>query len=167
MNIPADEMIRAAEPGSMIYSRVEMDGTTQTALLIREERDIIDHLGKNPVLELRFGVFHEQGVVLVTLMLKADNELYEAWVNFHAVGGAEALADLSTQSTLPIVLYTKRPRPERTLGIPNRLRLAVANAAELCRSASAWEMRDFDIAREGVYRLYPSVQALWDILASA
>ena len=163
--IDAATLIKAAEPGSMIYARVTVAGKLQTAFLIRENRATIDTLGKTPSVVIVTGLLVEQSVHLVPALIQVDTiPVYECWFNFHQTdGGAKYFNDLSTQVDIPILFYSAT-KMIRSIAVPNHLGAMFANYTA-GMPTQAWTMQDFDAARNRVYKRYPEVDDLWDALA--
>jgi hypothetical protein len=165
--IDVESMMATASPGAMIFGRVIADPATgwQTGLFIREDRDHIDRLGKNPVVELRAGLMVEGRLGLVAVMARVNGrDLYESWWNYHAPGNRACFADLAGATTLPILFYTRRR--ERVIGVAC-LPLAAffQTATKRLEAMRPWAMADFDRARERVYQRYPDPETLWAALA--
>jgi len=164
--IDVEALIQAAPPGTMVYARFRPEGGKwETGLLIREESARIRRLGRNPVVEVRAGLFREGSVWLLAILLKAAGELYETWFNYcQPDGGEECLMDWTRQKTLAIIFYGDRGR-ERAISIRNPLADIARQALPVLRQAEPWGMAEFDAVRERLYARYPTVRALWDALA--
>ena len=80
--INPEDLIRAAEPGAMVYAVGAIDGARMVSLFIREDVIRIAALS-NPLIELHAGVFAERHSVLVAVMAQINQELYESWWNYH------------------------------------------------------------------------------------
>jgi len=158
--ITAEQAIRSAPVGTMIYARLQADVSAwSTGLLIREDRTLVRRLGAQPTVELRAGVIEQGGVILVALMAQIGGQLYETWFNYHGAEEATNFADLGQQETIPIVFFV--PDRARSLVVINHLRQFFQEAAERCERQKPWAMSDFDAAREHVYATYPEVEDLW------
>lgn len=162
-----ETIMRQAQPGVMAYNRFVADTTGwQTGLYIREDRQHIVALGKSPTVTVRSGMFTEDGVALVAVLVKIGGEVYEAWLNYHQTGGGKIyFDDLSKQERLPIIFYGQRRR-ERAITIRNPLKDIMAAALEVIATMTPWSMSQFDQARERIYAQHPSVHALWRALGA-
>jgi len=76
----------------MIYGRVKQSlGTPwQTVFYIREDSEHIEAIPPNPPIEMRSGVMEERGVVLIPILIKLNDELYECWLNYSGRQGSIA-----------------------------------------------------------------------------
>jgi hypothetical protein len=166
-----ESVIRQAQPGTMMFARVifERGSGWETAFLVREEPEYVERLGRNPVIELRAGVFVKSGIVLAALLMQAGQELYETWFNY-CVSEA-SFADMMKQQRIAIAFYT--PAKGRQIAVPNNVGEFFAQAEQLAKALPRWGMCDSiaplqqrrnRLAREQVYSEYPAVQALWRAL---
>lgn len=166
--IDIDTLMRSSPSGTMAYSRFVADTATgwQTGLFIREDRQHIAALGKSPTVAVRSGMFTEDGVALVAVLVQVGGEVYETWLNYHQTGGGQQyFQDLAKQDRLPIIFYGSRRR-ERSIIIRNPLKDLMASALEVLADAKPWSMSQFDQARERIYAQHPSVHALWRALGA-
>lgn len=172
--INAEDAIRQAPPGMMIFARVSIDNpgaAWETAFLIREEIKYVKAFGQNPAVEMRAGLLYEDAhparrVALVPVMLRIGAgkaaQLYECWFNFHADENRAAFADLATQSDFAIAFFT--PERAKYVRVRNGMQTLFARALADARAAPAWSMRDFDTARDKIYKAYPAPYDLWRAL---
>lgn len=160
--INPEDLIRSAEPGTMVYATGAIDGERLVSLFIREDAVRIASLS-NPLIELRAGVFAERHAVLVTVMAQINQEFYESWWNYHQPDGQEPFALAASQPILPIHFFSARAR-ERSISVPNHLATFFQSALINITQRPAWPMADFDRDRELVYGRYPSVKKLWRAL---
>lgn len=171
--ISAEDAIKGAPPGMMIYARVSIDtaGAWETAFLIREEQKYVRAFGQHPAVEMRAGLMYEDAhpgrrVALVPVMLRIgagkDAQLYECWFNYFG-GNTDSFLDLAAQSHFAIAFFT----PERSKGVrvKNGMQELFTRALAALAPAPAWSMGDFDAAREKIYRAYPAPYDLWRALA--
>lgn len=172
--ISAEDAIKDAPPGMMIYARVSTDnaGAQETAFLIREEQKFVRAFGHNPVVEMRAGLLYEDApgarrVALVPVMLRIgagkDAQLYECWFNFHGADNRASFADLAAQPASAIFFFV--PERSKAVRVQNGLRALFAETRGALEAMPAWSMGDFDAAREKIYRAYPTPHDLWRALA--
>lgn len=159
----AETVIKTAQPGMMIYGRVKqsLEASWQTVFYIRDDAEHIKAIPPDPPVEMRSGVMDEYGVVLIPILIKLGNDLYECWLNYYAEGGKEALQSLATQEQNVILIFGDKGQQERSIGFKNSLSKTFALILEGAQKKPAWGMKDFDRAREKLYRWYPKVKDIW------
>ncbi len=174
MTDPA-RLLTAASPGSCIHARVALGAGSpmETALLLRETSARIAALGPGPRVVIRVGLIEQDGVGLVSLLLRLGPEredgsdVWECWINACAEGD-HALSDLARQKRVVVLLYGDRPGSllwhERAIASPNALRADFRRIAEAVATLRPWGMAQFDAAREAVYSRYSTPQALWEAM---
>src|SRR5262245_55768861 len=96
-------------PGSALFVREQLgSGSWEIAWLIHEDSARLAKLGPGPEIEFRAGVFEEEPVVLVPVLVRvgplARESLYETWVNQYAEQGG-ILETLADQSRVAVHLY--------------------------------------------------------------
>jgi hypothetical protein len=117
-----------------------------------------------PAIELRMAIIEERGVLLVPVLIRVGAELYECWINHHADPQTQrVLGTLAIQERLVLHCYGEGGRA-RSLAVSNPHGAFFAEAARRCASVPPWGMRDFDAARERIYRKHPTVKKLWGSL---
>jgi hypothetical protein len=167
--ISAESLITHAPPSTMIYSRFVAGDQKiwETGLLIREDAEHIEKLPRNPVIEVRAGLFIEGGVQILAIMVKAVGVLYETWFNYHQRGmdTDEYLHDWATQESLAVIVYGQKGR-ERSIRIRNPLVDIATKAQKRLQQAEPWSMEDFDAARGRLYDRYPTADDLWIALGA-
>ncbi len=153
-------------PGSAVYARGEFDESMikETMFLIREEPLIVQRFPAGVQVELRTGLFADQGVMLVAVIFRIEGEYYETWWNYHQTGGVgpQHFSDMTTQARIPILFFT--PEMARSIAIQNSLAPFFDDAAKRIQRMPAWSMQDFEAARERVYARFPTVTKLWNAL---
>lgn len=154
--------------GSALYSRVQFDGGHwEVAWILREEKARLRQLGKEPPVEFRAGVFVQDGVLLIPVLVRvgkvAPENIFETWVNVCQAGGngPDVVKDLAAQERIAIQFYDSRPEPERSLQIYNSMRSFFESLTEQLQIVTPWTMRQFDQAREQIYKRYPEIMDLW------
>jgi hypothetical protein len=161
--VDAANWIKNAEPGTMAYAmqQTAVDGPWQIGFLIREQKWRVQGLGQNPDVELRCGVFEQDGVLLVVVLAKISGELYETWFNYHQTSdlGDPYFRAMIDQPTLTIAFFT--PDPTKMIAINNRTGNLFVQALEKVQALRPWSMHQFDTARDKVYTHYPTVAKLW------
>jgi hypothetical protein len=75
-------------------------------------------------------------------------------------GGNNPVPLLAAQERITIHFYDSTETPERSLQVFNSLRGFFASI-EQTAIVRPWTMRQFDTAREAVYRQYPEIMDLW------
>jgi hypothetical protein len=166
--ITADTIICESPPGTCIYTLVQMPpDPEETAFLIREQSGIIADLGKHPPIQVRAGLFTQNGVTLLPILISISAELYEAWLNYHAEEYAQpALAALYIQDRLSFHFYDDRRRRIRSLITPNPHQAFWRTAVGELAPTAPWTPEDFETAREILYAKYPTMGNLWNALQS-
>jgi hypothetical protein len=161
--IDAATWMKSAEPGTMAYAmqQTAVTGPWTIGFLVREQLWRVQGLGRNPEVELRCGVFEQDGVLLIVMLAKISGELYETWFNYHQAGnrGEQYFRAVIEQPALTFTFFT--PEPTRMIQINNRFGEFFAQALERIARLKPWSMREFDEARAQVYARYPTVAKLW------
>ena len=161
-------VLLAMPHGSAVYSRMQIDGGPwEVAFLLREESVRIQKLGKEPPVEFRAGLLAQNEVLLIPVLIRVGpvrpENIFETWINVCQAGGngPDIVKDLAAQERITIHFYDKRTEPERSLQVYNSPRGFFETLAEQLEVISAWTMRQFDEARENIYRQYPEILDLW------
>ena len=159
----AETVIKTLPPGSMIYGRVKQSlGTPwQTVFYIREDSEHIEAIPPNPPIEMRSGVMEERGVVLIPILIKLNDELYECWLNYCTQGGKEALQALASQEQNVVLIFKDKGKQERSIGFNNSCKNTFALILEGVSKKPTWQMKEFDAAKENLYRWFPKIKDLW------
>jgi hypothetical protein len=161
-----EDVIRRAPVGSCIYSLTRLDTSPEEVdFLIREETARIE-AWENPPIELRSANMDQGGVILVPILARVGEDLYECWVNHYAeeVRFRRVLGTLAIQERLVLHFYGDQGELVRSLRVSNPHRDFFAEAARRCEATAPWTMQEFDTAREAIYRWHPSVSDLWRAL---
>lgn len=158
------DVIMSAHPGTVIYARVDVGAGMETALFLREESERIQALGPGPRIEIRAALLIEDGVALIPILVRLGpkaKDIFETWLNIHQTGGGmHYLQDLATQPRILVILYGDHGR-ERAIESINLLKSTFADILVRVAGLPPWTMREFDQARERVYRRYPTPKELW------
>lgn len=168
---PEQVLQQYGQPGMMLYGRAFLTDQQawETAFYIREESRIIRRLGPIPRVELRTGLFVDQGVALIPLLVELsswkETQRYECWLNAHQEGvdGFAYLNDLASQQRIAFFLYGDSGTLEHRFQIPNTVQRVFAEMSRQVRALPPWSMKAFDAAKEVLYRRY-SPDALWQAL---
>ena len=124
--------------------------------------------GPNVKLEvtIRAALLREGEVGLLSLPARIgprDDEVSEAWINYHTDFGRDILGDLTRQEEIAVVLCDQRGTGV-TLRSLNALRGDFAAFDAVLASMRPWSMAAFDAAREKEYARWPTMAALWEAL---
>jgi hypothetical protein len=165
INVDPIDALKLMPCESMIYGRASFDGAPfETYFAVKEESRYIKRIPKyNPVLLVRTGLMEYNGIPLVPVLISIDQDMiYESWFNFHATDGKTSFADLARQERLIIMFYNEKMEECRKLAIPNNMRETFGGYINRIALLPEWGMREFDAARDMLYRDYPTVKDLWD-----
>lgn len=152
--------------GSACYSRIQVDGGPwEVAWLLREEAKRVKQLGKEPPVEWRSGLIVQDGVLLIPVLLRvgkvqAEN-IWETWLNHHQAGAPSPLPLLAEQERISIHFHDRGIKAERSIQTFSSLQSFFRAALAQMDALPPWSMRQFDAAREVVYRQHPDVMSLW------
>lgn len=171
-----EAFITSKPPGSATFSKFKffLNGQTrgwEVAFLIREESKRIHRLGSPVGIEVRAALIVRNGVGLIPIFVRVGQypcNVFETWLNFHAPrldgGKSEYLETLCKQDWIPILFYSESGR-ERSIQIGNsRHKQTWSMLLDLVSQMSPWGMSEFDLARDLLYRRYPTVGSLWNSL---
>ncbi len=162
-----ESVIKGLPPGTMIYARVTLNGKDVTAFLIREESSRIARWKRRKAqVQLRAARLSIGDVLPVVFMARLGDEIYETWLNVHQEGGDGFgyLRDLATQDQVHFILYGDGGRREGKVSVLNSIQEFARNTLKELQESPAWSMKDFDAAREHIYKKHPSVADLWKAL---
>jgi hypothetical protein len=173
--VDPQRLIALKSPGSAIFSKVKFfdrEGRTrgwEVAFMVREESQRIPLLGR--VVQVRTGLIKESDVGLIPMLIalgSGDHDIFETWLNFHAprLDGSknDHLETLCKQDRIVILLYGESGM-ERSIQMTNSGLKPTWNVMlEKVSHMTEWEMKDFDLARDTIYRRFPTVRSLWDAL---
>lgn len=97
-------------------------------------------------------------------MIKFDTDmLYDVWLNYYADGGKESIYSLLKQDELIFQFYD-RQECRHTMAIPNRIKKDLMEYVAEIEKAPPWNMKDFNMAKEQIYREFPTGEILWKAL---
>ncbi len=163
--VSAEDLIRRAPVGFCLYSLSRLDAAPEeTDFLIREETARIQ-AWRSPAIEFRSGAITEEAVVLVPILIRVQDELYECWVNHWAEANSQrVLGTLAIQERLVLHCFGDEGTRIRSLRVSNPHRAFFAEVSRTCATAAPWSMPAFDAARERLYTRHPSVRDLWNAL---
>ena len=139
----------------------ESSGNAIVGLIIHEDERHIRRLPDEVSPDVRSGLFVRSNVGLVTVMLSVAGEIYETWWNFHVPVIQQCFYDVIRQERLPVVFYCGTADPARLIWTHNVLRDRFAAITKSLQEIQPWPMDAFDMARNQLYREYPTPQALW------
>lgn len=161
---PIEHLLKQ-EPGMARLVRVQIGGAQGTALAAHEDWEHAGALPEEPSIQARAGVFLRNGVALIPVLVRVENETYEAWINAHNPAGREYIPDLRDQTEFLMMFFVDGTEPVRIITVPNPFRAAFQRYAEAVAALDPWPMTAFDREKANLYAEFPSVQALWDALA--
>ena len=173
--VDPQRLIALKPPGSATFSKIDFfdrEGRTrgwEVAFMVREESQRIPLLGR--VIQIRTGLIKESGVGLIPMLLalgSGDHDIFETWLNFHEprLDGSknDHLETLCKQDRIVILLYGESGM-ERSIQMTNsRLKPTWNVVLEKVSHMTESKMKDFDLARDAIYRRFPTVRGLWDAL---
>lgn len=165
------ELVKILPEGLAIVGRAKErpEDEWKLVFLIKEGNEYIDKLKRRTdnYIELRVGYFNLPKVKPILIMIRFDVDmLYDVWLNYHADGGKENFYCLLKQNELIFKFYDRQDC-RRTIAIPNRLKNDLAKYVSEIEKASPWSMRDFDMAKEQIYRKFPTGEILWRTLGNS
>lgn len=166
--ISAKDVILASPAGTMIYAQFRADDAEEmeTGFLVHARAARIARIPPNPTVEVRTGIFFDGDVVLLAVMVRIGEEMYETWFNYcQRMPAASYLRDWSEQATIAIVFHDERGNKARSVRLRNPLSEVADQVREICSNGPSWTMREFDDARAKLYATY-SRRALWDAIGS-
>jgi len=156
--VNVEEFFRHLPDGYALCSNIKIENSDYAAFMIKAHKDWrID--GVNILIQMRLAIFDYKTVAPVVWMAKVFNDVFETYVNWADEGGRAILANLSRQPIIPVLLY-RGPQIARKLSISNSL----SEAAKLFTALLAgrtWSDRDFNLAKQRIYREFGDVEALW------
>ena len=168
MPIDPVQLLCLASPGIAWWTREQIGGAWEIAWLIRERSAWVEKLGSQPEVEFRAGLFWEDGVGLLPVLVRvgpvSKRSVYETWVNEHAEGQSGTLATLAEQSRLAVHLYIHGGQFGRLLVVSNGLNDFARQALAQIATQPAWSLQAFEQARKYFYARHPEPWHLWQKL---
>ncbi len=137
-----------------------------TSIIIHEDTERVSRLPKEVPVRVRVGFIKARNVGLMVVMPKIHGELYETWWNYHNPVYHECFRDIVRQDKLLLAFYIDSPEPARILWVPNTLKEIFKPAIEIILGMVPWTVNDFNVARETLYRKYPTPKDLWENLVN-
>lgn len=151
-------------PGTMVYTLIEVNGKEEFSFCIKEEMQYINRY-KHPMIEVRIGILKINNVLIVPMMLMVNNDtdmMYETMFNYYQTsGGEQFLRALKTQDDIKILFFNERHENVRSICMNNSLKAGIEEMENYLRKSIPWSMKDFDLAKEELYRQYPTGMDLW------
>ncbi|MFX1563429.1 MAG: hypothetical protein ACFFDP_08995 [Promethearchaeota archaeon] len=138
-----------------------------TSIIIHEDAEHVSRLPKEVPIRVRTGFIKARNVGLIVVMPKIHGELYETWWNYHNPIGPECFRDIMRQDKLLLVFFIDSPAPARILWVPNTLKEFFKSAIAKILGMKPWTMQEFNVARETLYREYPTPKDLWENLVDS
>lgn len=153
--------------GAMLYDEVSIDGgkTYNVAFLIKEENEIIQKFSRPIPVLLEAGLFKINNVMPVVVMLNFCNNkdfLYEVWFNFCTPHGEQCMRKLAAQDDILLIITDEHNNERRKVRIKNNIKDEFIEFVMRISSFPKWEFNEFDIQREELYKIYPSMEMLWN-----
>jgi hypothetical protein len=161
--------------GRMIYELISQDNINfKFSFLIKEETKYINKYKYNPAIEVRIGMIKIDDIFVLISMLLINRDfdmLYEMFFNYHQTENGEIsdkghdyLSILSKQNEIPILFYNEDNKRIRNLIIKNNIKEEVFEMLWRLTNTKPWTMKEFDIAKEKIYKIYPSPMDIWNHL---
>ena len=162
-----DEVIRYIQPGIMLYNLVKFndDETYKFALIIKEDEYHLRRISKNPLIEIRLGVFNIRDIAFIVMMAKIyDNPdvLYETYINIFNSLEHQTLQSLSQQDNLYLLIFSKQNECVRKIMLKNSIKEKFKNIENMMSEYIPWSMTDFDMAKIQFMKTYPDAFKLWE-----
>ena len=173
--------IKSAKPGTVIYG-ISQDETGRASLdfWIRESSAAIDAVGDTPTIEWRAGALVEGNVLLVVVLFKAGDAIYETfWDDYkerreiRGINGDEdfdlpardsLFEMMATEPFVELLFFGDSGEVERSLHVPNGLRSFFAETIQQARAWTPWTPEAFEAAKLTLVENYPKVAELWKFL---
>lgn len=156
-----------AQAGSFLMVEVVIDDNRQTVLFLKEETQYIKKYPNKLNIELRLGMKKVNNVMVVPVMMLVNNDydmLYESFYNFHAEGFDGILELLENQNDILLVFFNETNEMVRQVKFTNNIKEDIQEINMRLKSSTKWSMLGFDIAKEEMYKMFPSPMKLWSSL---
>ncbi len=95
------------------------------------------------------------------LLIQVSGELYETWMNYHAEVCLPALACLALQEEISLHFFDDRSARAKVIAVPNQLRTFWRDTMRRLAKSPPWSLAAFDVARDRVLAMCPTVSDLW------
>jgi hypothetical protein len=163
------EILKKMPFGTMLFEKVQFSEFEkfQTAFFIKEQRCNLDKLGKNPKIEFRSAIIEDFYILMLPVLVQFnfdENLLYECWFNYCGERISENFLDLAQQDQVRLVLIDDSNTVYRILETKNGVIWSFKQAVIAMKERFRWDMKEFDAARDKIFRQYPSVNELWQRL---
>lgn len=157
-----------ATVGIYLKTFVAIDGSTEETIFVLKEKDIVAPVLIKMPCQIKHGLFQIDQVLLVVVMFYIWNTIYEIWWNYYETDGegTECFGDIATQDYFRIFFVTEKKRILGGTQRKNELKETFRKYLAVLKKATAWSMRDFDRAKEEMYRRFPSKESLWKALVA-
>ena len=157
------DWLRTTDPGTAFSGRFFADEGIVTVFMIHEDHAHVAALPSQVMITVKTGFFVEDGVGVLAIAMRIEDQVFETWLNRHLDGRLEeSFEDLAQQEKLHFNFYVDDVKPARSIWIPNVERDTFARILEALNELEPWPMAAFDRARVRIEARFPSVQALWD-----
>jgi hypothetical protein len=156
--------------GQMLFDLVSEDTVTYDfTFIIKETMDFINKYPHNPKIELRTGLLKIDNIQIVPMMILVNQDydmMYECTLNiFNPVNESMCLLkQLGKQDFIPIIFFNPANNPVRKLMIKNNIQEFFEEVIMRMSSFPAWEMDEFDKAKQVMYKNFSTPKLLWNAL---
>jgi len=168
--INTGEFITTAPPGTLSYDVAEF-GTSgpKTIFLLKEEQSRLWLIPENTMhIEFRSSFIQYEGVALMPLMLKLDNNpnlLFRGWFNYYeSVSAKKYFTYLASQDKIYLLVFSGELEPERLISMSNNLQLWFKTHLSHLSMTLPWSLQDYEYAKSKIDGKYPTNSSLWKAL---
>ena len=154
--------------GTMIYSSAEINKQRKFIFCIEEKTKYIKKYTSTKI-EIRIGLIKVNNILIVPMLLMINNDfdmLYETTFNYYQNSNKEEkyLDLLKTQDGINILFFDENNKEARNIYVKNHLNEYVEKIISHLEKTTYWEMTEFDAAKEKLFKIFPTVSALWEAL---
>ena len=164
------EALAQINEGQMLFDLVSENTVTYDfTFLIKDTSDFINKYPHNPKIELRTGLLKIDKIQIIPMMILVNKDfdmLYECTLNvFNPINESMCLLkQLVKQEFIPIIFFNLANEPVRKLLIKNNIQEFFEEVIMRLSSFPAWEMDEFDKAKQVMYKNFSTPQLLWNAL---
>lgn len=99
------------------------------------------------------------------MMLMVNNDtdmIYETMFKYYQTsGGEQFLKALKQQKDIKLLFFNKKHEEVRKISINNNVKADIETLEKHLQESNSWSMKDFDLAKEKLYKLYPISMDSW------
>lgn len=168
-----EDFIRASPRGTVIYGFSQEEGKTYIDFLVRESNGGISEIPKNPAVEVRAGAVIEEGILIVTVLIRfaPEGPIYETFWNYHRVDYRAAEGNIfehmCAEENLTFHFYNDEGEVADVIQVSNSMRPFFSDIVQQVVALRPWTLEEFDRAKQAVVAAYPTASALWDALGQS